>query len=134
MFNMIISALKFAADRVIESNGEIEVFSTDPDKNMQVAKTALELSKSTNADEADYACLGILTDLGYDDYGRLRKANYAIPTLEEWLDEAEKHHSVSLRIFPKETLERAHDYFRDLWLDNEKVGDNNPDGTFKSKK
>ena len=151
-FDKIVSALTFAADRVLESNGEIGAFSDDPDENMLDAKSAIELVArmeeadvhaknwaliAASSDSDNYAmdsCMDIINELYYDDYGRLRKAKYAVPTIEEWIAETKRTHTVGLDVFPAEAIERAHDFLGDLWLDNEKVGDNNPDGTFNTRK
>ena len=165
-FNMIISALTFAADRVLESNGEIGVFPGDIDIynaseedaawyaeiNMQDAWAAKELA--TRLEDADvYAkdwaliaevydkgnctwdvCMDLINELFYDDYGRLRKAKYAVPTIDEWIAETKRTHTVGLDVFPAEAIERAHDFIGDLWLDNEQHGDHYPDGTFNAGK
>ena len=151
-FDKIMSALTFAADRVLESYGEIGAFSDDPDENMLDAKSALELVTRMEAAVVfakDWAlvaevydkdtctwdvCMDLINELYYDDYGRLRKAKYAVPTIEEWIAETKRTHTVGLDVFPAEAIERAHDFIGDLWLDNEKAGDNNPDGTFKVNK
>lgn len=151
-FDKIMSALTFAADRVLESDGEIRAFSNDPDENMLDAKTSLDLvarmeeadmhaknwaliAASSDSDNYDMdSCMDIINELYYDDYGRLRKASYAVPTIEAWIAETKRMHAVSLDVFPTEDIERAHDFLGDLWLDNEKAGDNNPDGTFKVNK
>ena len=75
--------------------------------------------------------MDLINELYYDDYGRLRKARFAVPTIEEWIAETKRVHTVGLDVFPADAIERAHDFLGDLWLDNERVGDNNPDGTFK---
>lgn len=59
---------------------------------------------------------------------------FAIPTIEEWVAETKRAHTVGLDVFPAEAIERAHDFLGDLWLDNERAGDNNPDGTFNTRK
>ena len=162
-FNMIISALTFAADRVLESNGDICVFTgaidfynTDEEElawyaetNMQDAQAAKELivrleaadvfakdwvliAEEYNNDSENWeVCVDLINELYYDDYGRLRKARFAVPTIEEWIAETKRVHTVGLDVFPADAIERAHDFLGDLWLDNERVGDNNPDGTFK---
>ena len=162
-FNMIISALTFAADRVLESKGEIGVFTGDIDvynateedvawyleTNMQDAQAAKELvarleaadviaqdwvliAEEYNNDSENWeVCVDLINELYYDDYGRLRKARFAVPTIEEWIAETKRVHTVGLDVFPADAIERAHDFLGDLWLDNERVGDNNPDGTFK---
>lgn len=162
-FNMIISALTFAADRVLESNGDIGVFTgaidfynTDEEElawyaetNMQDAQAAKELvarleaadviakdwvliAEEYNNDSENWeVCVDLINELYYDDYGRLRKARFAVPTIEEWIAETKRVHTVGLDVFPADAIERAHDFLGDLWLDNERVGDNNPDGTFK---
>lgn len=165
-FNMIISALTFAADRVLESKGEIGVFTGDIDvynateedvawyleTNMQDAQAAKELA--ARLEDADVyakdwaliaevydndtcawdACMDLINELYYDDYGRLRKAKYAVPTIEEWIAETKRTHAVGLDVFPAEAIERAHDFIGDLWLDNEQHGDHYPDGTFNAGK
>ena len=78
--------------------------------------------------------MDLINELYYDDYGRLRKAKYAVPTIEEWIAETKRTHTVGLDVFPAEAIERAHDFLGDLWLDNEKAGDNHPDGTFNAGK
>ena len=151
-FNMIISALTFAADRVLESKGEIEAFTDDIETNMQDAQAAKELVARLEAADVfakDWAliaevydkdtctwdvCMDLINELYYDDYGRLRKAKYAVPTIEEWIAETKRTHTVGLDVFPAEAIERAHDFLGDLWLDNEKAGDNHPDGTFNAGK
>ena len=165
-FNMIISALTFAADRVLESNGDICVFTgatdfynTDEEDpawyaeiNMQDAWAAKELVSRLEAADVyarDWAlieeydangnnmcdvCMDIINELFYDDYGRLRRAKYAIPTIEEWIAETKRTHTVGLDVFPAEAIERAHDFIGDLWLDNEQHGDHYPDGTFNAGK
>lgn len=162
-FNMIISALTFAADRVLESKGEIGVFTGDIDvynateedvagyleTNLQDAQAAKELvarleaadvfakdwvliAEEYNNDSENWeVCVDLINELYYDDYGRLRKARFAVPTIEEWIAETRRVHTVGLDVFPADAIERAHDFLGDLWLDNERVGDNNPDGTFK---
>ena len=165
-FNMIISALKFAADRVLESKGEIGVFTGDIDvynateedvawyleTNMQDAQAAKELAARLEACDVfakDWAliaevydkdtctwdvCMDLINELYYDDYGRLRKAKYAVPTIEEWIAETKRTHTVGIDVFPMEAIERAHDFIGDLWLDNEQHGDHYPDGTFNAGK
>ena len=151
-FNMIISALTFAADRVLESRGEIEAFTDDIETNMQDAQAAKELAaRLEDADvyAKDWAlvaevydndtctwdvCMDLINELYYDDYGRLRKAKYAVPTIEEWIAETKRTHTVGLDVFPAEAIERAHDFIGDLWLDNEQHGDHYPDGTFNAGK
>ena len=151
-FNMIISALTFAADRVLESKGEIEAFTDDIETNMQDAQAAKELVSRLEAADVfakDWAliaevydkdtctwdvCMDLINELYYDDYGRLRKAKYAVPTIKEWIAETKRTHTVGLDVFPAEAIERAHDFIGDLWLDNEQHGDHYPDGTFNARK
>ena len=151
-FNMIISALTFAADRVLESKGEIEAFTDDIETNMQDAQAAKELVSRLEAADVfakDWAliaevydkdtctwdvCMDLINELYYDDYGRLRKAKYAVPTIKEWIAETKRTHTVGLDVFPAEAIERAHDFIGDLWLDNEQHGDHHPDGTFNTRK
>ena len=151
-FNMIISALTFAADRVLESKGEIEAFTDDIETNVQDAQAAKELAARLEACDVfakDWAliaevydndtctwdvCMDLINELYYDDYGRLRKAKYAVPTIEEWIAETKRTHTVGLDVFPAEAIERAHDFIGDLWLDNEQHGDHYPDGTFNAGK
>ena len=165
-FNLIISALTFAADRVLESKGEIGVFTGDIDiynateedvawyteTNMQDAQAAKELAarledadvfakdwaliaEEYNNDAGTWdACLDLINELYYDDYGRLRKTRYAVPTIDEWIAETKCTHTVGLDVFPAEAIERAHDVIGDLWLDNEQHGDHHPDGTFNAGK
>ena len=151
-FNMIISALTFAADRVLESKGEIEAFTDDIETNMQDAQAAKELVARLEAADVfakDWAliaevydkdtctwdaCMDLINELYYDDYGRLRKAKYAVPTIEEWIAETKRTHTVGLDVFPAEAIERAHDFIGDLWLDNEQHGEHHPDGTFNAGK
>lgn len=151
-FNMIIPALTFAADRVLESKGEIEAFTDDIETNMQDAQAAKELVSRLEAADVfakDWAliaevydkdtctwdvCMDLINELYYDDYGRLRKARYAVPTIDEWIAETKRTHTVGLDVFPAEAIERAHDFIGDLWLDNEQHGDHHPDGTFNTGK
>ena len=151
-FNMIISALTFAADRVLESKGEIEAFTDDIETNMQDAQAAKELVSRLEAADVfakDWAliaevydkdtctwdvCMDLINELYYDDYGRLRKTWYAVPTIDEWIAETKRTHTVGLDAFPAEAIERAHDFIGDLWLDNEQHGDHHPDGTFNTGK
>ena len=151
-FNMIISALTFAADRVLESKGEIEAFTDDIETNMQDAQAAKELVSRLEAADVfakDWAliaevydkdnctwdnCVDLINELYYDDYGRLRKTRYAVPTIDEWIAETKRTHTVGLDVFPAEAIERAHDFIGDLWLDNEQHGDHYPDGTFNARK
>ena len=151
-FNMIISALTFAADRVLESKGEIEAFTDDIEANMQDAQAAKELVSRLEAADVfakDWAliaevydkdtctwdvCMDLINELYYDDYGRLRKTRYAVPTIDEWIAETKHTHTVGLDVFPAEAIERAHDFIGDLWLDNEQHGDHYPDGTFNARK
>ena len=151
-FNMIISALTFAADRVLESKGEIEAFTDDIETNMQDAQAAKELVSRLEAADVfakDWAliaevydkdtctwdvCMDLINELYYDDYGRLRKTRYAVPTIDEWIAETKCTHTVGLDVFPAEAIERAHDFIGDLWLDNEQHGDHHPDGTFNTGK
>ena len=151
-FNMIISAITFAADRVLESKGEIAAFTDDIETNLQDAQAAKELAaRLEDADvyAKDWAliaevydndtctwdvCMDLINELYYDDYGRLRKAKYAVPTIEEWIAETKRTHTVGIDVFPMEAIERAHDFIGDLWLDNEQHGDHYPDGTFNAGK
>lgn len=151
-FNMIISALTFAADRVLESKGEIEAFTDDIETNMQDAQATKELVSRLEAADVfakDWAliaevydkdtctwdvCMDLINELYYDDYGRLRKTRYAVPTIDEWIAETKRTHTVGLDVFPAEAIERAHDFIGDLWLDNEQHGDHHPDGTFNTGK
>ena len=151
-FNMISSALTFAAVRVLESKGEIAAFTDDIETNMQDAQATKELVSRLEAADVfakDWAliaevydkdtctwdvCMDLINELYYDDYGRLRKARYAVPTIDEWIAETKRTHTVGLDVFPAEAIERAHDFLGDLWLDNEKAGDNHPDGTFNAGK
>ena len=151
-FNMIISALMFAADRVLESKGEIEAFTDDIETNMQDAQAAKELVSRLEAADVfakDWAliaevydkdnctwdnCMDLINELYYDDYGRLRKTRYAVPTIDEWIAETKRTHTVGLDVFPAEAIERAHDFIGDLWLDNEQHGEHHPDGTFNTGK
>ena len=151
-FNLIISALTFAADRVLESKGEIEAFTDDIETNMQDAQATKELVSRLEAADVfakDWAliaevydkdnctwdnCVDLINELYYDDYGRLRKTRYAVPTIDEWIAETKRTHTVGLDVFPAEAIERAHDFIGDLWLDNEQHGDHYPDGTFNAGK
>ena len=151
-FNMIISALTFAADRVLESKGEIGAFTDDIETNMQDAQATKELVSRLEAadvfakdwvliaevyDKDNCAwdnCVDLINELYYDDYGRLRKTRYAVPTIDEWIAETKRTHTVGLDVFPAEAIERAHDFVGDLWLDNEQHGDHYPDGTFNAGK
>ena len=151
-FNMIISALTFAADRVLESKGEIGAFTDDIETNMQDAQATKELVSRLEAadvfakdwvliaevyDKDNCAwdnCVDLINELYYDDYGRLRKTRYAVPTIDEWIAETKRTHAVGLDVFPAEAIERAHDFLGDLWLDNEQHGDHYPDGTFNTRK
>ena len=120
--------------------------------NMQDAQTAKELvtrleaadvygydwalitEKYDNTSCAWDVCMDLINELYYDDYGRLRKAQYAIPTIEAWIAETKRTHTVGLDVFPAEAIERAHSFLGDLWLDNESAGDHHPDGTFNTGK
>ena len=151
-FNLITTALTFAADRVLESKGEIVAFTDDIETNMQDAQAAKELATRLEASDVfakDWAliaevydndtctwdvCMDLINELYYDDYGRLRMTKYTVPTIEEWITETKRTHTVGLDVFPAEAIERAHDFLGDLWLDNEKAGDNHPDGTFNAGK
>ena len=151
-FGVIIDALNYAADRVLESKGEIVAFTDDTETNVQDAQAAKELAARLVASDVfakDWAliaevydkgsctwdvCLDLINELYYDDYGRLRKASYAVPTIEEWIAETKRTHTVGLDVFPAEAIERAHDFIGDLWLDNEQHGDHYPDGTFNAGK
>ena len=151
-FDMIISALTFAADRVLESKGEIEAFTDDIETNMQDAQATKELVSRLEAADVfakDWAliaevydkdtctwdvCMDLINELYYDDYGRLRKTRYAVPTIDEWIAETKRTHTVGLDVFPAEAIERAHDFIGDLWLDNEQHGEHHPDGTFNTGK
>lgn len=151
-FGVIIDALNYAADRVLESKGEIVAFTDDSETNVQDAQAAKELAARLEASDVfakDWAliaevydkgsctwdvCLDLINELYYDDYGRLRKAQYAVPTVEEWIAETKRTHTVGLDVFPAEAIERAHDIIGDLWLDNEQHGDHYPDGTFNAGK
>ena len=151
-FDMIISALTFAADRVLESKGEIEAFTDDIETNMQDAQATKELVSRLEAADVfakDWAliaevydkdtctwdvCMDLINELYYDDYGRLRKTRYAVPTIDEWIAETKRTHTIGLDVFPAEAIERAHDFIGDLWLDNEQHGDHYPDGTFNTRK
>ena len=151
-FGLIISALTFAADRVLESKGEIEAFTDDIETNMQDAQAAKELVSRLEAADVfakDWAliaevydkdtctwdvCMDLINELYYDDYGRLRKTRYAVPTIDEWIAETKRTHTVGLDVFPAEAIERAHDFIGDLWLDNEQHGEHHPDGTFNTGK
>ena len=165
-FGLIISALAFAADRVLESNGDIGVFTgaidfynTDEEElawytetNLQDAQAAKELAarledadvyardwaliaEEYNNDAGTWdACMDLINELYYDDYGRLRKTQYAVPTIDEWIAETKRTHTVGLDVFPAEAIERAHDIIGDLWLDNEQHGDHYHDGTFNARK
>ena len=123
-FNMIISALTFAADRVLESKGEIEAFTDDIETNMQDAQAAKELVSRLEATDVfakDWAliaevydkdtctwdvCMDLINELYYDDYGRLRKTRYAVPTIDAWIAETKRTHTVGLDIFPAEAIEQ----------------------------
>ena len=151
-FGVIIDALNYAADRVLESKGEIVAFTDDIETNVQDAQAAMELAARLEASDVfakDWAliaevydkdsctwdvCMDLINLLYYDDYGRLRKAMYAVPTIEEWIAETKRTHTVGLDVFPAEAIERAHDFIGDLWLDNEQHGDHYPDGTFNAEK
>lgn len=152
-FGLIIDALKYAAERVEESCGEIQPFGADDnDGALADAQAAKELVARLEADDViakDWAliaevfdkdnctwdaCMDLINELYYDDYGRLRKAKYAVPTIEEWIAETKRTHTVGLDVFPAEAIERAHDFIGDLWLDNEQHGDHYPDGTFNAGK
>ena len=151
-FGVIIDALNYAADRVLESKGEIVAFTDDIETNVQDAQAAMELAARLEASDVfakDWAliaevydkdsctwdvCMDLINLLYYDDYGRLRKAMYAVPTIEEWIAETKRTHTVGLDVFPAAAIERAHDFIGDLWLDNEQHGDHYPDGTFNAGK
>ena len=152
-FGLIIDALKYTAEHVEISRGDIQPFGTDDNEGaLADAKTANELAARLEAADViakDWAliaevydkdnctwdvCMDLINELYYDDYGRLRKARYAVPTIDEWIAETKRTHTVGLDVFPAEAIERAHDFLGDLWLDNEKVGDNHPDGTFNAGK
>ena len=151
-FGVIIDALNYAADRVLESKGEIVAFTDDIETNVQDAQAAMELAARLEASDVfakDWAliaevydkdsctwdvCMDLINLLYYDDYGRLRKTMYAVPTIEEWIAETKRTHTVGLDVFPAAAIERAHDFIGDLWLDNEQHGDHYPDGTFNAGK
>ena len=151
-FGVIIDALNYAADRVLESKGEIVAFTDDIETNVQDAQAAMELAARLEANDVfakDWAliaevydkdtctwdvCMDLINELYYDDYGRLRKTRYAVPTIAEWIAETKRTHTVGLDVFPAEAIERAHDFIGDLWLDNEQHGDHYPDGTFNAGK
>ena len=151
-FGVIIDALNYAADRVLESKGEIVAFTDDIETNMQDAQAAKELVSRLEAADVfakDWAliaevydkdnctwdnCMDLINELYYDDYGRLRKTRYAVPTIDEWIAETKRTHTVGLDVFPAEAIERAHDFVGDLWLDNEQHGDHYHDGTFNTRK
>ena len=152
-FGLIIDALKYAAERVEESCGEIQPFGADDNDGALVdAQAAKELVARLEASDVfakDWAliaevydndtctwdsCVDLINELYYDDYGRLRKTEYAVPTIEAWIAETKRTHTVGLDVFPAEAIERAHDFIGDLWLDNEQHGDHYPDGTFNAGK
>lgn len=165
-FGIITSALTFAADRVLESKGEIGAFAGDIDfynateedvalyleTNLQDALTAQELvtrleaadvygydwaliaEKYDNDNDTWDVCMDLINELYYDDYGRLRKAQYAVPTVEAWIAETRRTHTVGLDVFPTEAIALAHSLLGDLWLANEQAGDHHFDGTFNTGK
>lgn len=154
-FGLIIDCMDYAVEMVEQSNGEIYVFTgfdyEDSAAQRDMVKIAKDLvkrfkehdeilgydhvllketfNKETNAYES---CLDLINELFYDDYGRLRKHNCAIPTVDQWIAATERTHTVSLNMFPREEIERALEFLSDLWLDNEHSGWNRPDGTFNA--
>lgn len=152
-FGLIVDCMAYAVEMVEQSNGEIYVFTGhdvgDYEAQTDFAAIAKELmQRFLNNDEilgydhvllketfnkeinAYMSCLDLINELFYDDYGKLRKASYAPPTIEKWIQATERAHTVSLNMFPRTEIERALDFLGDLWLDNELSGWNNPDGTF----
>ena len=151
-FGLIIDALKYAAERVEESCGDIQPFGADDNEGaLADAEAAKDLAKrleendeilgydhvllkeTFNKETNEYvSCLDLINELFYDDYGKLRKYYCAIPTVDQWIAATEREHTVSLNMFPREEIERALDFLSDLWLDNEHAGWNRPDGTFNA--
>lgn len=152
-FGLICDCMAYAVEMVEQSNGEIYVFSghavEDYDAQVDFAAIAKELlqrfldndeimgydhvllKETFNTETNAYmSCLDLINELFYDDYGKLRKASYAPPTIEKWIQATERTHTVSLSMFPRTEIERALDFLGDLWLDNELSGWHNPDGTF----
>lgn len=92
-FGLIIDALKYAAERVEESYGDIQPFGADDNEGaLADAEAAKDLAKrledndeilgydhvllkeTFNKEANEYeSCLDLINELFYDDYGKLRK-------------------------------------------------------------
>lgn len=68
----------------------------------------------------------------YDDYGLLRRANTtAIDYGDFAYDARTGGNSYGFEYMSDKALEAGFEFIRDLWQDNENVGDNNLDGSFR---
>lgn len=70
----------------------------------------------------------LLNYLTYDDYGLLKRKNGTV-SFELYSETVRDKYDLELS---DEVLELGYYFIRDLWNDNERYGNNNPDGTFKS--
>lgn len=70
----------------------------------------------------------LLNYLTYDDYGLLKRKNKTV-SFELYSETVRDKYDLELS---DEVLELGYYFIRDLWNDNERYGNNNPDGTFKS--
>jgi hypothetical protein len=70
----------------------------------------------------------LLNYLTYDDYGLLKRKNETV-SFELYSETVRDKYDLELS---DEVLELGYYFIRDLWNDNERYGNNNPDGTFKS--
>ena len=70
----------------------------------------------------------LLNYLTYDDYGLLKRKNGTV-SFELYSETVRDKYDLDLS---DEVLELGYYFIRDLWNDNERYGNNNPDGTFKS--
>ena len=69
----------------------------------------------------------MLSNITYDDYGKLAKANNGTVTREQYHDIVRSKYQLELT---DDCVDLGYEIVSDLWNDNESLGDNNPDGTF----
>jgi hypothetical protein len=105
---------------------------TDETDRTEIIDSISEINKQLEIDEPTYLIsFSDLTDLliskTYDEFGKLKKSTGTV-TLEQYTEIVRNKYYLDI---VDSQIEIGYSIINDLWNDNERYGNNNPDGTFK---
>lgn len=105
---------------------------TDETDRTEIIDSISEINKQLEIDEPTYLIsFSDLSDLliskTYDEFGKLKKSTGTV-TLEQYTEIIRNKYYLDIVDLQ---IEIGYSIINDLWNDNERYGNNNPDGTFK---